>query len=59
MACICFNMQYVLTIGKVNYQLKQSGTNHYWAGMVRIMAMQKAVTSTAINKLGEHVSGLV
>lgn len=42
-------------VNTIRYQLKQTGMNHYWTEIVRIMSTQKAVTSTAINKLGEKV----
>ena len=42
-------------VNTIRYQLKQSDVNHYWTEIVRIMRTQKAVTSTAINSLGEKV----
>ena len=42
-------------VNTIRYQLKQSDVNHYWTEIVRIMRTQKAVTSTAVNSLGEKV----
>ena len=42
-------------VNTIRYQLKQSDVNHYWTEIVRIMRTQKAVTSTAMNSLGEKV----
>ena len=42
-------------VNTVRYQLKQIGINHYWSEIIRIMSTQKAVTTEAVNRLGEKV----
>lgn len=42
-------------VNTIRYKLKQSGMNCYWSEIVRIMSSQKAVTTEAVNALGEKV----
>lgn len=42
-------------VNTIRLQLKQSGINHYWTEIVRIMSTQKIVTTEAVNALGEKV----
>ena len=42
-------------VNTIRLQLKQSGINHYWTELTRIMSTQKAVTTEAVNALGEKV----
>lgn len=42
-------------VNTIRLQLKQAGINHYWTEITRIMSTQKAVTTEAINALGEKV----
>lgn len=46
-------------VNTIRHQLKQSGINHYWTEIVRIMSTQKAVTTEAINALGEKVQSRI
>ena len=42
-------------VNTIRYKLKQSGMNCYWSEIVRIMSSQKAITTEAVNALGEKV----
>ena len=42
-------------VNTIRHQLKESGNNHYWTEITRIMSTQKAVTTEAVNALGENV----
>jgi hypothetical protein len=42
-------------VNTIRHQLKQSGNNHYWTEITRIMSTQKAVTTEVVNALGETV----
>ena len=42
-------------VNTIRHQLKQSGINHYWTEIIRIMSTQKVVTTEAVNALGENV----
>jgi len=42
-------------VNTIRHKLKQGGCNHYWTEIVRIMQTQKAVTTEAVNALGEKV----
>ena len=39
----------------IRYKLKQTGENCYWTEIKRRMSTQKAITTEAINALGEKV----
>lgn len=54
-AHIFFGLLAYWIVNTIRYQLKQTGMNHYWTEIIRIMNTQKAVTTTAVNKLGEKV----
>lgn len=54
-AHIFFGLLAYWIVNTIRYQLKQTGLNHYWTEIIRIMSTQKAVTTTAVNKLGEKV----
>lgn len=43
-------------VNTIRYQLKKKGIKHYWTEITRIMSTQKALTTTAENKLGETVA---
>ena len=53
--CLFLGLLAYWIVNTIRYQLKQSDVNHYWTEIVRIMRTQKAVTSTAMNSLGEKV----
>ena len=42
-------------VNTIRYKLKQTGINHYWTEIVRIMSTQKAITTEARNALGEKI----
>ena len=42
-------------VNTIRFQLKESGINHYWTEITRIMSTQKVVTTEAVNALGEKV----
>jgi len=42
-------------VNTVRYQLKNKGVKHQWKEIVRIMNIQKAVTTTAQNTSGETI----
>lgn len=42
-------------VNTIRYKLKQHGSNHYWTEIKRILSTQKAITTEAINALGEKV----
>lgn len=42
-------------VNTIRLQLKESGINHYWTEITRIMSTQKVVTTEAVNALGEKV----
>ena len=42
-------------VNTIRYKLKQTGMTHYWTEIVRIMSTQKAITTEAVNMLGEKV----
>lgn len=54
-AHIFFGLLAYWIVNTIRYQLKQTGMNHYWTEIIRIMSTQKAVTTTAVNKLGEKI----
>ncbi len=54
-AHIFFGLMAYWIVNTIRYQLKQTGMNAYWTEIVRIMSTQKAVTTTATNKIGEQV----
>lgn len=54
-AHIFFGLLAYWIVNTIRYQLKQTGMNHYWTEIIRIMSTQKAVTTTALNKLGEKI----
>ena len=43
-------------VNTIRFRLKQSGVTHYWTEIVRIMSTQKAITTEAVNALGEKVN---
>ena len=42
-------------VNTIRYKLKQKGYTSYWTEIVRVMSTQKAVTTEAVNVLGEKV----
>ena len=42
-------------VNTVRYKLKLTGMTHYWTEIVRMMSTQKAITTEAVNSLGEKV----
>ena len=54
-AHLFFGLLAYWVVNTIRYQLKQANINHYWTEIVRIMSTQKAVTTEAINALGEKV----
>jgi transposase len=42
-------------VNTIRHKLKAHGDNRYWTEIHRVMSTQKAVTSTAVNALGEEV----
>ena len=42
-------------VNTIRYKLKQHGNNHYWTELKRILSTQKAITTQAVNALGEIV----
>lgn len=42
-------------VNTIRYKLKQHGINHYWTELKRILSTQKAITTNAVNALGEIV----
>lgn len=54
-AHLFFGLSAYQIVNTIRHQLKQSGINHYWTEIVRIMSTQKVVTTEAVNALGENV----
>lgn len=54
-AHLFFGLLAYWVVNTIRYRLKQSGMNHYWTEIKRIMSTQKAVTTEAINALGEKI----
>jgi transposase len=54
-AHIFFGLLAYWIVNTIRYQLKQKGENCYWTEIVRRMSTQKAVTTQAVNALGENV----
>ena len=42
-------------VNTIRYKLKQHGITHYWTELKRILSTQKAITTEAVNALGEIV----
>lgn len=42
-------------VNTIRYKLKQHGITHYWTELKRILSTQKAITTQAVNALGEKV----
>lgn len=42
-------------VNTIRHKLKQHGTTHYWTEIKRILSTQKAITTEAVNALGEIV----
>ena len=42
-------------VNTIRYKLKQHGITHYWTEIKRILSTQKAITTEAVNALGERV----
>lgn len=42
-------------VNTIRYKLKQHGSTHYWTELKRILSTQKAITTEAVNALGEIV----
>lgn len=42
-------------VNTIRYKLKQKGYTSYWTEIVRVMRTQKAITTEAVNALGEKV----
>ena len=42
-------------VNTIRYKLKQKGYTSYWTEIVRVMSTQKAITTEAVNALGEKV----
>lgn len=40
-------------VNTIRHKLKQHGTTHYWTELKRILSTQKAITTEAVNALGE------
>ena len=55
MLTLFFGLLAYWVVNTIRLQLKQSGINHYWTQIVRVMSTQKAVTTEAFNALGEKV----
>lgn len=54
-AHLFFGLLAYWVVNTIRYRLKQSGIMHYWTEIVRIMSIQKAITTEAKNALGEIV----
>ena len=54
-AHLFFGLLAYWVVNTIRFQLKQSGNNHYWTEITRIMSTQKLVTTEAVNALGEKV----
>lgn len=54
-AHLFFGLLAYWVVNTIRYRLKLSGMNHYWTEIKRIMSTQKAVTTEAINALGEKI----
>jgi Transposase len=54
-AHLFFGLLAYWVVNTIRFQLKQSGINHYWTEIRRIMSTQKLVTTEAVNALGEKV----
>ena len=55
-AHLFFGLLSYWVVNTIRHQLKQKGIRHHWTEPTRIMSTQKAVTTTAVNKLGERVA---
>lgn len=55
LAHIFFGLLSYWIVNTIRVQLMQKGIRHDWTELTRIMATQKAVTTSAVNKLGETV----
>jgi hypothetical protein len=54
-AHIFFGLLAYRIVNTIRTQLMKKGIRHDWTEQIRIMAIQKAVTTSALNKLGEIV----
>jgi transposase len=54
-AHIFFGLLSYWIVNTIRYRLKQTGMTHYWTEIVRRLSTQKAITTEAINALGEKV----
>ena len=51
-----FGLMSYWIVNTIRYKLKQHGANHYWTELKRILSTQKAITTEAVNGLGENVT---
>ena len=54
-AHLFFGLQPYWIVNTIRYKLKQHGITHYWTEIKRILSTQKAITTEAVNALGERV----
>lgn len=54
-AHLFFGLLAYWVVNTIRYRLKQNEVNHYWTEIVRKMSTQKAITTHAVNSLGEVV----